>query len=385
MKKGCKKLYEKFRNTWPISPVSPGDGHGIEEMPDFNHKSMHSTKISTVEEMFRGLAEKKRESKPLEVAPNMKFKEKMRVSEVLEKTKNTLEIDFNELTLEKRLGKGQFGAVYLATWTTEIVAVKQFTSVGDTPASREKKMKELFSEVVSMSDMPRHPNVMSLLGYCSKPICVVMEVMRGGSVEEFVYLSKNKEFEVTTWEKSQILLKTSSGLKFLHKYGIIHRDIAARNILLNKMKEGRIGPSTEIKVSDFGMSRALDEDEKESGGGKTKSRVGPLKWMAPESIKDHVYSKKSDVYMWGITMWEIYFGMEPYPKERSLKAAMKVLSKEYRPDVTSDSSINPKFVELMQECWETRPGRRPDFKEIHKRLKRNKLRTNRYTGYKYGR
>jgi serine/threonine protein kinase len=137
----------------------------------------------------------------------------------------------------------------------------------------------------------------------------------------------------------------------LHSENIIHRDLAARNILLTA--------NLDAKVSDFGLSRQKEAKEFES---KTKSDVGPLKWMSPEAIKKKVYSTKSDVWSYSILMWEVIARREPYPKMDSVTAAMAVCHEDLRP--TIPAYCEPVFSRLMQSCWNTDPEERPSFKEI---------------------
>jgi len=114
-----------------------------------------------------------------------------------------------------------------------------------------------------------------------------------------------------------------------------------------------------VKVSDFGMSR---QKEAGSESGSTKSDVGPLKWMAPESIKDKIYSHKSDVWSYGVVMWEVITRSDPYPGMDAVPAAMAVVYENKRlpfPDFVDDT-----FKTIMTGCWQKEPAARPSFKEI---------------------
>jgi len=140
----------------------------------------------------------------------------------------------------------------------------------------------------------------------------------------------------------------------LHAEKIVHRDLAARNILLTS--------NYEPKVSDFGLSR-IKQTEATS---KTASDVGPLKWMAPESINRKVYSFSSDVWSYGVTMWELVARSEPYPDLDPVNAAMAVIHKGVRlPIPTSCDNV---LGEIMQSCWNDDPEQRSTFKEICTKL-----------------
>eukprot|EP01083_Nonionella_stella_P159888 522063_1 len=162
----------------------------------------------------------------------------------------------------------------------------------------------------NIASIPTHQNLVEIFGYVQSPFGVVMRFMSRNSVQKYVYRSYKKEDDeiATIMELFIMLKKAASGLKFLHRYGLIHRDIACRNILLGEMRFGYVRRLTEVKISDFGLTRQLQYMNKTQ---LTQSGMGPLKWMAPESIINKEYSKASDVYMFGITMWEIFYGMEP--------------------------------------------------------------------------
>ena len=99
---------------------------------------------------------------------------------------------------------------------------------------------------------------------------------------------------------------------------------------------------------------------------KTARETGPLKWMAPKSIQDGIYSQKTDVYMFGITMWEIIFGKEPYPNKSAVNAAVAVVTEDLRPSF--DKHFVEQLKQIMEECWHKDPNLRPSFKEVTDKL-----------------
>ena len=122
------------------------------------------------------------------------------------------------------------------------------------------------------------------------------------------------------------------------------------------------------------MTRSLELSGFEQ---KTSTNFGPLKWMAPESILQKIYSEKSDVYMFGLTMWEIYCGMEPYPKMNSVNVAMNVVKNGLRPKINhivnmtngiQDREFPQEYLQIMQSCWNNDPRQRPTFAQIHASL-----------------
>ena len=147
----------------------------------------------------------------------------------------------------------------------------------------------------------------------------------------------------------------ASGMSHLHTEGIIHRDLATRNILLS---EG-LTP----KISDFGLSRfgAPDDDN------QTKSDVGPLKWMAPEAIKARVYGKKTDIWSYGVTVWEIVARQDPYAGMDPLTVATQVCYQGLRLELVPNTP--PVLSELMHAVFVEDPAQRPDFKQICKEFR----------------
>ena len=225
----------------------------------------------------------------------------------------------------------------------------------------ESRRKELYAEIVLAASIPPHPNVIQILAFSRSPLCIVMEYMTGGSVMELVYgLTKRQIPSVS--KKLLIIIKACCGLQHLTQNGLHHRDIAARNILMGHY-EDVIDEGTLVKITDFGMSR-----KKESGNmrQKTRSDDGPYKWMAPESIQRKEYNEKTDVYMFGITMWEIMYGQEPYPMDDAINVAMKVCMKGERPHFEWDLPLGMKTV--IRKCWAQDPVQRPDFKSILSKL-----------------
>jgi len=306
--------------------------------------------------------------------------------------KNANEIFMDDLVLDaKAIGNGQFGVVYKATWNGNVVVVKQLNSETEpvtvnadvalskqhqqeVAAKSEARRKEMTAEVLLASSLPPHSNLVEIFGYVKSPFAVVMSYMHGDSVQKFVYraLRQPSDRIPSIIELLIILRKAANGLKFLHQHNLVHRDIACRNILLGKMQNGIIGSTTEVRISDFGLTRQLNDDD--DGGNETQSNFGPLKWMAPESIQHRQYSKKSDVYMFSITMWEIFFGMEPYGSTGAFQIANGVVRNKLRPTLDMDrnehrfTDMPEEYETLMQSCWHGSPSKRPDFAEVVTKL-----------------
>jgi len=171
--------------------------------------------------------------------------------------------------------------------------------------------------------------------------------MDGGDLHSFV---SNPQTVVGNNLKTKICRDIASGMLHLAMEGIIHKDLAARNILLTK--------SLDAKVSDFGLSRIMDN----SAVVYSKSDVGPLKWMSPEAIRKKKYSEKSDVWSFGIVCYEVFARKEPFEDLDAIQVATSVVMDGLRCTLPSDA---PPFMHtLVSSCYETEPENRPTFKQI---------------------
>jgi len=257
-------------------------------------------------------------------------------------------IPYKELTLTKEVGRGAFGKVYQGMWKNTPVAVKQAIKV-----SNHFQQEEFFAEAEVMKKLTPHPNVTRLLGICSKPVCMVLEFVDNGSLSAWL-ASKNTLDDET---KVSIAHGIAAGMLHLHKAGIIHRDLAARNILLTK----EMVP----KVSDFGMSRQTLEDQTN----KTASDIGPIRWMAPEAMKQKVYSQKTDAWSFGVVLYEILTRKLPYQNLDLVHVATNVIMRELSlvPEIEKDAEVKKYpviLVKALQQCLSFEPQERPDFETI---------------------
>jgi len=158
-------------------------------------------------------------------------------------------------------------------------------------------------------------------------------------------------------EKIEFIFGIARGILHLHESQIIHRDLASRNILLDNNR---------TKISDFGMSRKL---KGETEGGSTLSTVGPLRWMAPESLGDKIYSKKSDIWTFGIVLYEIVARKSPHLGEDQLGIGLKIRDEGYTPIIPEDCP--PALKEIMEMCWKKNPEERPLINEICQKLEKS--------------
>lgn len=243
------------------------------------------------------------------------------------------------------LGKGAYGIVLEGTYDKEPVAVKNILKDSDPHA-----MKEFLAEAELMARIPNHPNVLKFIGLAKSPSgqsAIVTELCGGSSL-----LNARRHGPLERDVLWFVIRGIALGMRHLAANGVAHRDLACRNILLDK--EWR------PKVCDFGMSRLTWSDEG-SVQDQTKSDVGPIKWMAPESLRERKYSEQSDVWMFGCTVVELVTGTDPFPDLNSMQAGAKVAMGEISP---SCDGMEAELAERVQPCFAFEPDHRPLFAEL---------------------
>jgi c-src tyrosine kinase len=251
-----------------------------------------------------------------------------------------MNIPYSELKFLKEVGVGGFGKVFLGEWQKTQVALK---------ISSLASSEEFMREAELLINLRPHPNVVQVLGVSTDGINVVMimEYCEEGSLDRIVM---KDNCPLTPKQKIELISGIAKGIYHLHRNNIVHRDLASRNVLMSRGQP---------KISDFGMSRKLQES---SGLGKTNTSVGPIRWMAPESLKDTVYSTKTDVWSFGIVCWEIFSGREPHADADALSIGKAIRDEGLVPKC--EESWDPFIVQLMQKCWNTDASSRPDFEDI---------------------
>ncbi|PRP78689.1 putative leucine-rich repeat receptor-like protein kinase [Planoprotostelium fungivorum] len=253
-------------------------------------------------------------------------------------------IDYDELGEMTQVGAGGFGIVYKAKWRKGDVAVKQIRAEHIT----ESQLKDFLREVAIFQNLRTHPNVVKFIGvtFPPQPLALIIDYCHRGSL--YVYLRRHNVDNDMKWRFVKDIAK---GMLHLHSEQIVHRDLAVRNILLTE----HLVP----QISDFGLSRQLDNG---SGASTTTACVGPLKWMSPEAIQKKEYSNKSDVWSFGVVIWEIITAQEPWPHLSAVEAGLGILARRLRLEFPPDT--DHQLVNLANMCWEENSLERPDFQLI---------------------
>ncbi|CAJ0936043.1 unnamed protein product [Ranitomeya imitator] len=196
-----------------------------------------------------------------------------------------------------------------------------------------------------------HPNVVHLEGVVTrgKPVMIVIEYMENGALDAFL---RKHDGQFTAIQLVGMLRGIAAGMRYLADMGYVHRDLAARNILVNS--------NLVCKVSDFGLSRVIEDDADAvytTTGGKI-----PVRWTAPEAIQYRKFTSASDVWSYGIVMWEVMsYGERPY-WDMSNQDVIKAIEEGYR--LPSPMDCPAGLHQLMLDCWQKERGERPKFEQI---------------------
>uniref|UniRef100_A0AAY4AEY6 receptor protein-tyrosine kinase n=1 Tax=Denticeps clupeoides TaxID=299321 RepID=A0AAY4AEY6_9TELE len=260
------------------------------------------------------------------------------------------EIDVSSITIERVIGAGEFGEVCcgplrLPGKREYPVAIKTLKA-----GYTDKQRRDFLGEASIMGQFD-HPNIIHLEGVVtkSKPVMIITEYMENGSLDTFL---KKNDGQFTVIQLVGMLRGIASGMRYLSDMGYVHRDLAARNILVNS--------NLVCKVSDFGLSRVLEDDPEAAyttRGGKI-----PIRWTAPEAIAFRKFTSASDVWSYGIVMWEVMsYGERPY-WEMSNQDVIKAVEENYR--LPGPMDCPAALYHLMMDCWQKDRNCRPKFEEI---------------------
>ncbi|KAI0209475.1 Tyrosine-protein kinase BTK [Lamellibrachia satsuma] len=259
------------------------------------------------------------------------------------------EIDHRDLELLEKLGSGQFGTVKKAVYKprNQEVAVKMLN-----PGAMSED--ELIKEATTMKNL-QHPNLVQLYGICScRPIYVVTEFMKNGALHH--YLRDNDKKLMHGPVRLDMCVQVCFGMLYLESKQYVHRDLAARNCL--------VGERNQVKVGDFGLARFAEE-----GFYNCQKGNFSVRWAAPEVVTFLHFSNKSDVWAFGVLMWEVYsLGKMPYGTSTNADVVEHV--KRTQPPLERPDRCSADIYKVMTNCWKRNADDRPPFKDIHETLKK---------------
>ncbi|XP_051506697.1 fibroblast growth factor receptor 2-like isoform X2 [Myxocyprinus asiaticus] len=285
------------------------------------------------------------------------------------------EFSRDKLTLGKPLGEGCFGQVVMAEALgidkdkpkeAVTVAVKMLKD-----DATEKDLSDLVSEMEMMKMIGRHKNIINLLGACTQdgPLYVIVEYASKGNLREYLRVRRPPGMEysydiarvsdepLTFKDLVSCTYQVARGMEYLASQKCIHRDLAARNVLVTE--------SNVMKIADFGLARDVHNIDYYK---KTTNGRLPVKWMAPEALFDRVYTHQSDVWSFGVLMWEIFtLGGSPYPGI-PVEELFKLLKEGHRMD--KPANCTNELYMMMKDCWHAISSHRPTFKQLVEDLDR---------------
>uniref|UniRef100_A0AAR2LJV7 Ephrin type-A receptor 7 n=1 Tax=Pygocentrus nattereri TaxID=42514 RepID=A0AAR2LJV7_PYGNA len=260
------------------------------------------------------------------------------------------EIEASRIKIEKIIGSGEFGEVCYGRMKLpgkrDIPVALKTLKAGYT----EKQRRDFLSEASIMAQFD-HPNVIHLEGVVtrSKPVMIITEYMENGSLDSFL---RRHDGQFTIIQLVGILRGIAAGMTYLSDLGYVHRDLAARNILVNS--------NLVCKVSDFGLSRVL-EDDPDAAYTTTGGKI-PIRWTAPEAIAYRKFSSSSDVWSYGVVMWEVMsYGERPYWNLTN-RDVIKSVEEGYR--LPAPMGCPGALHTLMLDCWQKDRNERPKFCQI---------------------
>ncbi|CAH1790477.1 unnamed protein product, partial [Owenia fusiformis] len=298
-----------------------------------NERAKHKEQTTRITARMTGIHDENEPLTPTDAKPDLS---QMRLAKESELRKGAI------------IGSGAFGTVYKGVWIPENEGVKIPVAIKVLQESTPNQNKELLDEARVMASV-EHTYCVRILAVCmTAQMMLVTQLMPLGCLLDYVRKNKSNI-------GSKVLLnwcaQIAKGMSYLEGRGIVHRDLAARNVLVQ-------GPN-QVKITDFGLAKLLDyqEEEYHAAGGKM-----PIKWLALECIQHRIFTHKSDIWSFGVTVWELFtYGQRPYDNVRA-RDVPDLLEKGERLPQPSICTIDVYMI--MIKCWMLDADSRPSFREL---------------------
>lgn len=263
-----------------------------------------------------------------------------------------LDIPWNDLVLKEKIGAGSFGTVHHADWHGSDVAVKILME----QEFHAERFKEFLREVAIMKRL-RHPNIVLFMGAVTQPpnLSIVTEYLSRGSLYRLLHKPGVREM-LDERRRLNMAYDVAKGMNYLHRRNppIVHRDLKSPNLLVDKKYT--------VKVCDFGLSRL-----KANTFLSSKSAAGTPEWMAPEVLRDEPSNEKSDIYSFGVILWELATLQQPWGNLNPAQVVAAVGFKGKRLEIPRN--VNPHVASIIEACWANEPWKRPSFSTIMELLR----------------
>ncbi|EAR93555.2 tyrosine kinase domain protein (macronuclear) [Tetrahymena thermophila SB210] len=269
-------------------------------------------------------------------------------------------VDFHSITFGKKIGSGHSGKVFSGVFNSVEVAIKEM----EVNNLNERNQKEFQREIETLVKISPQINLVSLIGVAQKKdnFYIITELCHGGTM--FDLLHRKHSVPIPWLHRVKMCKDIATGMIYLHSLEppIIHRDLKSLNLLLDvPYQEDSF--DYHVKIADFGLARTESKDE-------MTQVLGTFHWMAPEVFDNKQYTIKADVYSYAIVLWEFISRKTPYQKMSTVDI-MKNVCEGKRPGLGPEfipKDCPPSLIDLMKDCWEQDPNKRPDFREVLERL-----------------
>lgn len=334
------RLYNNTEECQECLEVARSDKQCRSLGPKESEPNVHEPKALEMEETVKQQADTKH-------APSSGDSDRSncRSSSTKEDSGSDSEIHWEDLHLGDEIGQGSYAVVYRGIWNGSDVAVKVYFGKDYSPGTFLDYKKE-----IDIMKRLRHPNVLLFMGavYSHERLAIVTEYIPRGSL--FKTLHKNNQ-AIDMRRRLRMALDVARGMNYLHHRNppIVHRDLKSSNLLVDK--------SWTVKVGDFGLSRL-----KSATFLTAKSGRGTPQWMAPEVLRNEPSNEKSDVFSFGVILWELMTVSIPWANLNSLQVVGVVGFMDRRLDIPE--GLDSRVRSIIQDCWQSNPELRPSFENI---------------------